>query len=152
MQFYFIGGVRGGGGGVGVQKTVSIWCDHHLPHRSATHLLRIELIRFLIVACGMLVHSSSMAVRSCWILTGTGTLCRICRSRVSQTCSMGDMSSEYAGHARTGMFYQLCNSLPPTLDIADVCSQVRRCPWQRLKKRTRAICPYQAPARRLVNP
>ncbi len=52
----------------------------------------------------MLVHSSSMAVRSCWILAGTGTRCCICRSRASQTCSMGDMSAEYAGHARTGMF------------------------------------------------
>ncbi len=52
----------------------------------------------------MLVHSSSMAVRSCWILTGTGTRCRIRRSRASQTCSMGDMFGEYAGHARTGMF------------------------------------------------
>ncbi len=45
-----------------------------------------------------------MAVRSCWILAGTGTRCRIRRSRASQTCSMGDMSGEYAGHARTGMF------------------------------------------------
>ncbi len=50
------------------------------------------------------VHSSSMAVRSCWILAGTGTRCRIHRSRASQTCSMGDMSGEYAGHAITGMF------------------------------------------------
>ncbi len=57
---------------------------------SATHLLRIELIRVLIVACGML------AVQSCWILAGTGTRCRIRRSRASQTCSMGDMSGEYA--------------------------------------------------------
>ncbi len=39
--------------------------------RSATHLLCIELIRLFIVACGMLVHSSSTAVWSCWILTGT---------------------------------------------------------------------------------
>ncbi len=45
-----------------------------------------------------------MAVRSCWILAGTGTCCRIRWSRASQTCSMGDMSGEYAGHARTGMF------------------------------------------------
>ena len=36
---------------------------------SVTHLL----ISLLIVACGMLSHSSSMAVRSCWILAGTGT-------------------------------------------------------------------------------
>ncbi len=70
---------------------------------TATHLLRIELIRLLIVACGMLVHSSSMAVRCCWILAGTGTRCRLRRSKASQTCSMGDMSDEYAGHARTGM-------------------------------------------------
>ncbi len=72
--------------------------------RSATHLLRIELIRLLIVACLVLFHSSSMAVWSCYILAGTGTRCRIRRSRASQTCSMGDMSSEYAGRARTGMF------------------------------------------------
>ncbi len=52
----------------------------------------------------MLVHSSSMAVWSFWILAGTGTRCRIRWSRASQTCSMGDMSGEYAGHARTGMF------------------------------------------------
>ncbi len=30
-----------------------------------------------VVDCGMLVHSSSMAVRSCWILAGTGTCCRM---------------------------------------------------------------------------
>ncbi len=40
----------------------------------------------------------------CWILAGTGTRCHIRRSRASQTCSMGDMSGEYAGHAKTGMF------------------------------------------------
>ncbi len=58
-----------------------------------------------VVDCGgMLVHSSSMAVWSCWILAGTGTRCRIRWSRASQTCSMGDMSGEYVGHARTGMF------------------------------------------------
>ncbi len=34
----------------------------------------------------------------------TGTRCRIRRSRASQTCSMGEMSGEYAGHAKTGMF------------------------------------------------
>ena len=51
-----------------------------------------------------MVQSSSMAVQSCWILAGTGTCCRIHRSRVSQTCSVGDMSNEEAGRARTGMF------------------------------------------------
>ena len=71
---------------------------------SATHLHCIELIRLLIVACGMLSHSSSLAVGSCWILAGTGTCCHTCRSRASETCSMGDMSGEYAGHWRTGTF------------------------------------------------
>ena len=68
---------------------------------SVTHLLSIELIRLVIVVCGMLSNSSSMAVWSCWILEGTGTHCR---SRASQTCSMGNMSGEYGGHVRTGTF------------------------------------------------
>ncbi len=46
MQFYCIGGGSGE-----VQKHVSIWCDHHLPYCSATHLLHIELIRLL--TCGL---------------------------------------------------------------------------------------------------
>ena len=56
------------------------------------------------VDCGMLSHSSSITVRSCWILGGTGMLCRIRLSRASQTCSMGDMSGEYAGHGRSRTF------------------------------------------------
>ena len=43
-----------------------------------------------------------MAVRNCWVLAGTGT--RRCTRRASQTCSMGDMSGEYAGHGKTGAF------------------------------------------------
>ena len=45
-----------------------------------------------------------MAVRSCWILAGIGTRCCTHQSRASQTCSIGGMSSEYAGHGRTGTF------------------------------------------------
>ena len=57
----------------------------------------------------MLSHSSSMGVRRCWILARTGTHCRTRRSRASQTCSMGDMSGEYACHGRTGTFSaELC--------------------------------------------
>ena len=53
------------------------------------------LIRLLIVACGRLAHSSSLAVQSRWILAGTGTRCCILVvSRASQTCSIGNMSYE----------------------------------------------------------
>ncbi len=97
--------------------------------RSATHLLHIELIRLLIVVCGMLVHFSSMAVWSCWILAGTGTRGHIRRSRASQTCSMGDMSSEYAGHARTGMFSasRNCVQILATWGRALSCCNMRWC-------------------------
>ena len=60
------------------------------PPFAERHLHRIELIRLLIVACGMLFHSSSMAVQS-WILAGAGTRCHTCQSRVSQTCSNSDV-------------------------------------------------------------
>ncbi len=99
--------------------------------RSATHLFHIELIRLLIVVCGMLVHSSSMAVWSCWILTGTGTRGHIRRSRASQTCSIGDMSSEYAGHARTGMFSasRNCVQILATWGRALSCCNMRWWSW-----------------------
>jgi hypothetical protein len=57
-----------------IRKPVSIWCDISFT----------ELIRLLIVACGMLSHSSS----SCWILEGTGTRCRTCRSIPNMLASM----------------------------------------------------------------
>ena len=47
-------------------KNVSIWCYHHLLH-VARHLLHIELIRLLTVACGTWSHSLN-AVRSWWYL------------------------------------------------------------------------------------
>ena len=74
-----------GGGVCGGQKTsqYQIWPPF------ASHFLRIDLIRLLIVACGMLVQSSSMMY------------CIRVVSSASQTCSMGDMSSKYAGHAST---------------------------------------------------
>ncbi len=79
----------------------------------------------------MLVHSSSMAVRSCWILAGTGTRCRIWRSRASQTCSMGDMSGEYAGHPRTGMFSasRNCVQILATWGCALSCCNMRWWSW-----------------------
>ncbi len=104
MQFYCIGG--GGNRGLGGSKNQSV-----SGATTICHLLRIELIKLLIVACGMLVHSSSMAVQSCWILAGTGTRCHICQSSASHTCTMGDMSGESASHARTGIFFsfqELC--------------------------------------------
>ncbi len=121
-----IGGFWGclGGGGAKTSQYL-VWPP--FASRSATHLLRMELIRLLIVACRMFVHSSSMAVRSCWILTGTGTRCRIRRSRASQTCSMGNMSGEYAGHTRTGMFSASrdCVQILATWGRALSCSNMR---------------------------
>ena len=45
------------------------------------------------VDCGLwnVPHSSLMAVRSCWMLVGTGTHCRTHRYRASHPCSMGDV-------------------------------------------------------------
>ncbi len=73
----------------------------------------------------------------CYI--GTGTRCRIRRSRASQTSSMGDMSGEFAGHARTGMFsasrncvqilatwgraLSCCNNGPQDLNTVSLCIQ-----------------------------
>ncbi len=94
----------------GVLKPVSIWCDHHLPHAVQTHLLHLELIRLLIVAWVMLVHSSSM-------------LCEVAGywQELEHTVVYADPGipnmlngwrvGEYAGHARTGMFFsfqELC--------------------------------------------
>ena len=77
----------------------------HEMNSMILNILHTHTRTLLFVACGMLVHSSSMAVRSFWILALTGTRCLLCVvSRVSQACPMGDMSGEYAGHARTGTF------------------------------------------------
>ena len=84
--------------GACIRKPVNIRCQHHLPH-TEWHI-SFELIRLLIVACGMLSHSSSMTMWSCWILTGTGRHCRTRRSRVSQTCSVGDIEK----YSLTGMY------------------------------------------------
>ncbi len=53
-SFTVLGGSGGGGGGSENQSVSGV--------TTICHLLHIELIRLLIVACGMLVHSSSMAV------------------------------------------------------------------------------------------
>ena len=59
-----------------------------------------------VVDCGMW-KIVPLLFNSCvnyWILAGTWTCCRARRSRASQTCSMGDMSGESAGHWITGTF------------------------------------------------
>ncbi len=118
-------------GGPGGSETSQYLVWPSFVSRSVTHLLRIELIRLLIVTCLMLVHSSSMAVWSCWMLAGTGTRCRVRRSRASQTCSMGDMSGEYAGHARTGTFSasRNCVQILATWGRALLCCNMRGWSW-----------------------
>ncbi len=129
------------------RKPVSIWCDHHLSHA-------VQHISFpYIWACGMLVHSSSMAVRSCRILAGTGKRCRICRSKVSQTCSMGNMSSEYAGHARIGMCSasRNCVQILATWGHALSCCNMRWWSWMNgatmgLRISSRYLCAFKMPS------
>lgn len=58
-----------------------------------TNLLHIELIRLLIVACEMLVHSSSVAVQSYWILAGSRAFCCACRSGGFQPRLPGEWSA-----------------------------------------------------------
>ena len=57
------------------------------PFASCSTTLLLHIVD-QVVDCGMLYCYSSMAVRSFWILSGTGTRCRTRRSRASQTCSM----------------------------------------------------------------
>ncbi len=139
--------VLGGGGGPKACQYL-VWPP--FASRSATHLLHIELIRLLIVGCVMLVHSSSMAVWSCWILAGTGTRCRIRRSRASQTCSMGDMYGEYTGHARTGMFSasRNCVQILATWGRALSCCNMRWWSWMNgttmgLRISSRYLCAFK---------
>ncbi len=147
-SFTVLGGVRGG------PKTSQYLVWPPFASRSATHLLRIELIRLFIVACGMLVHSYSMAVQSCWILAGTGTRCRIRWSRASQTCSMGDMSGEYAGHWRTGMFSASRNCVQimgPTWGRVLSCCNMRWWSWMNgtimgLRLSSRYLCAFKMPS------
>ena len=134
--------------GVWIRKPDSIWCDHHVLH-SAQHLIQIELIRLLIVDCGMVSHSSSMAVRSSWIFAGTETRCRTHLSRASQTCSMGNMSGEYARQWRTGIFSASNNCVQILVTLS--CWNMR---WRRqmngttmdLRSLSRYLCAFKLPS------
>ncbi len=142
--------------GLGVQgglKTSQYLVWPPFASRIATHLLPIELIRLLNVACGVLVLSSSMAVWICWILAGTGTRCLIHRSRASQTCSMGDISGEYAGHASTGMFSasRNCVQILATWGHALSCCNMRWWSWMNgttmgLRVSSRYLCAFKMPS------
>ncbi len=108
-------------------------------------------LRLLIVACEMLVQSSSKTVRSCWILAGTGTRCRICRPRAPQTCSMfTHISCEYAGHARTEMFSasRNCVQILATWGRALSCCNMRWWSWMKgttmgLRISSRYLCVFK---------
>ncbi len=93
-----------------------------------------------------------MTVRSCWILAGTGTCCRIRWSRASQICSMRDMSGEYAGHARTGMFSasRNCVQILATWGRALSCCNMRWWSWMNsttmgLRISSQYFCAFKMP-------
>ncbi len=149
MQFY---GIGGGGGSGGVRKPVSIWCDHHLSH-AAQHILL------------------TLSWSGCWLWpvecwsTPLQWLCEVSgywqelehadirRSRTSHTCSMGDMSGEYAGYARTGMFSASRNyvQILATWGCALSCCSMR---WwlgmngttMRLRISSRYLCAFKMPS------
>lgn len=75
LGFLFFGGVSENQSVSGVITIYRMQCNNSTS----------QSVRVLIVACGMLVDSSSVVVRSCQILAGTGTRW----SRASQTCSVG---------------------------------------------------------------
>ncbi len=130
------------------------------PHFSWAELK--DLILFLctqkayfsqVFLTNLLVHSSSMAVRSFWILTGTGTRCCIRRSRASQICSMGDMSGEYAGHVRNVMFSasRNCVKILATWGRALSCCNMRWLLWingttMGLRISSRYLCAFKMPS------
>ncbi len=81
------------------------------------------------------------------------TRCRIRRSRASQTCSMGDMSGEYAGHARTGMFSasRNCVEILATWGRALSCCNMSWWSWMNgttmgLRISSRYLCAFKMPS------
>ncbi|XP_055727755.1 ankyrin repeat and SOCS box protein 5-like isoform X3 [Salvelinus fontinalis] len=82
-----------------------------------------ELIRLMIVACGMLSYSSAMAVRSCWILAGTGTRCHTRLSRAFQTCSMGDMSAQETWDQHFIYLHVNVPMLEKTTPLSEACAR-----------------------------
>ncbi len=83
-------------------------------------------------------------------LAGNRTRCRISRSSASQTCSMGDMSGEYAGHARTGMFSTSsnCVQILATWGRALSCCNMRWWSWMNgttmsLRISSRYLCAFK---------
>ncbi len=86
------------GGVGGVRKSVSIWCDHHLP----SPLHRVDQV----VDCG-LWNVGPLLFNSCVKLLDIGRYWKtLSYTPIQSIPNMlnGCMSGEYAGHARTGMF------------------------------------------------
>ncbi len=74
-------------------------------------------------------------------------------SRASQTCSMGDMSGDYAGHAITGMFSasRNCVQILATWGRALLCCNMRWCSWMNgttmgLSISSRYLCAFKMPS------
>ncbi len=140
MQFYCIGG---GGGGIRKSSQYLMWPP--FASRSATSSShRVDQV----VDCGL--WNVGPLLFNCWILAGTVTRCRIRRSRASQTCSMGDMYGECAGHARTGMFAasRICVKILATWGSGLSCCNMRWWSWMNdttmgLRILSRYICAFK---------
>ena len=78
---------------------------------TAWHLRRMEPIRFLMNACGMLFHSCIRARRSSSKVSGGFNPFRTRRPSLSHKCSMGFKSGDNAGHGRLQIWLSFRKSI-----------------------------------------
>ncbi len=140
------------GGGGECPKTCQYLVWPPFASRSATHLLSIELIWLVIVVCGILVHSSSMAVLLLDIGRNWNTLSYTSIQSILNML-MGDMSGEYAGQARTWMFsaYRNCVQILATWGRALSCCNMRWWSWMNgttmsLRISSHYLCAFKMPS------
>ncbi len=145
MQFYCNGGGSENQSVSGVTTICLTQCNTSPSHRVDQ-----------VVDCGLL-NVGSLLFNGCVKLLDIGrnwnTLSCIRRSRASQTCSMGDMSGEYAGHARTGIFSASsnCVQILATQGRALSCCNMSWWSWMNgttmgLRISSRYLCAFKMPS------
>ncbi len=121
--------VLGGSGGGSENQSVSGVTTICLTQCNTSPFSRVDQV----IDCG-LWNVGPLLFNGCVKLLDIGwnwNTSYIRRSRASQTCSMGDMSGEYAGHARTGMISasRNCVQMLATWGRALSCCKIRWWSW-----------------------